>query len=118
VKSREGFSGMIPTNICANISFSIMQKNITHGLNSKTNLITQTPSSQFFKEFLIRLQTWQTEISQKSILVKVNSTYNHGISTLNFFMHALTLKLIKPLIGHNNQGLFHFFFFFFIAKLP
>jgi hypothetical protein len=47
VKSREGFSRMIPANICANILFSIMQKYINHGLNSRASLIKQTPSSQF-----------------------------------------------------------------------
>jgi hypothetical protein len=46
VKSREGFSEMIPTNIRANILFSIMQQYINHGLNSKASLIKQTPSSQ------------------------------------------------------------------------
>jgi hypothetical protein len=47
VKSREDFSEMIPTNICVNILFSIMQKYINHGLNSRASLIKQTPYSQF-----------------------------------------------------------------------
>jgi hypothetical protein len=47
VKSGEGFSGMIPTNICADNLFSIMKKYINHGLNSRASLIKQTPSSQF-----------------------------------------------------------------------
>jgi hypothetical protein len=54
VKSREGFSGMILTNICANILFSIMQKYINHGLNSRASLIKQTPSSQFLGNYQSR----------------------------------------------------------------
>jgi hypothetical protein len=85
VKSREGFSGMIPTNICTHILFSIIQKYIDHGLNSKASLITQTLSSQIFRELTIKIQTWHYEI-QKSILMKVRLAQKYGIS--------------KPIISH------------------
>jgi hypothetical protein len=54
VKSPEGFSRMIPTNIGANLLFSIMQKYINYGLNSKASLIKQTPSSQFLGNYQSR----------------------------------------------------------------
>jgi hypothetical protein len=97
VKSREGFSGMIPTNICADILFSIMQKYINHGLNSRASLIKHgimryKNQLEFFRELSIKIQTWHYEI-QKSIIVKVRLAQKYGTLKLILIMYASTLKI-------------------------
>jgi hypothetical protein len=114
VKSREGFSGMIPTNICAHILFSIMQKYIDHGLNSKASLITQTLSSQIFRELTIKIQTWHYEI-QKSILVKVILAQRYGISKL--IIGHVCFDTQSSLVNTSKITTKVHFFFFWVALL-
>jgi hypothetical protein len=85
VKSREGFSGMIPTNICAHILFSIMQKIYRSWFKFKNKLNQTNTIFTNFRELTIKIQTWQNEI-QESIIVKVGLAQKYGIS--------------KPIISH------------------
>jgi len=46
VKSREGLTGMIPTNIVSTMLFPRMQHRKNYGSHSLASLTKQTPSSQ------------------------------------------------------------------------
>jgi hypothetical protein len=119
VKSREGFSGRIPTNILCK-HFILNHAKISQSWFKFKSKLNQTNTIfTNFRELTIKIQTWHYEI-QKSILVNVRLAQKYGISKLIFshvcFDTQNSLDNTSKITTKVHQ-IFFFFFFNCIASL-